>query len=56
MKTTVVKIVKWIVFTPIILLAGCLQLEDMALLFKDMRRDQRHEGEDVLARIEGVRS
>ncbi len=56
MKTTLIKIVKWIVFTPIILLAGCLQLEDMVLLFKDMRRDRQHEGDEMLARIEGIRS
>ncbi|WP_322904654.1 hypothetical protein [Paenibacillus campi] len=56
MKKTVLHISKWLVFTPLILLAGCLQLEDLVLLFKDMRANRQHEGDELLARIERIRN
>ncbi len=56
MKKTMWTIVKWVVLTPVILLAGCLQLEDLALLFTNMRQNDQQAGDDILAQIEGIRS
>ncbi|MEW4370852.1 hypothetical protein [Paenibacillus kandeliae] len=47
---------KWLLFTPLILIAGMLQLEDLVLLFKDQRRDQQQRNETMYNRIEGIRS
>ncbi|WP_411343426.1 hypothetical protein ACE3MZ_17565 [Paenibacillus sp. WLX1005] len=51
-----IKIGKWILFTPLMLIAGLLQLEDLVLLFKDQRRDQQLHNDSMYHRIEGIRN
>ncbi|WP_156075148.1 hypothetical protein [Paenibacillus wulumuqiensis] len=51
------KIGKWIVLTPFILLAGALNLDDYVLFLKDiLHGKQQHEGKAVYNQIERIRS
>ncbi|WP_156172265.1 hypothetical protein [Paenibacillus dauci] len=52
---TLIRIGKWMLFTPLILLAGLLNLDDYVLLLKDIiRGKQQHEGQQLYNQIEKV--
>ncbi|WP_158523994.1 hypothetical protein [Paenibacillus bovis] len=54
---TLLHIGKWIVFTPLVILAGMLNLDDYVLFFKDMMRSKpQNEGQAIYNQIENVRS
>ncbi|WP_458121531.1 hypothetical protein [Paenibacillus sp. Z6-24] len=52
-----IKVGKWIVLTPFILLAGALNLDDYVLFSRDiLHGKQQHEGQAMYNQIEKIRS